>query len=331
MSATPAVQPRASSQRDLPLVSIVVPVYNQADYVVDAIESVLAQDYPRVELITLDDGSTDATRSVLDRYAGRFHIESHSNMGQAATLTKGWALARGEILAYLSADDLLAPSAVRESVTELIAQRDAVATYCDFDLIDSKSRAIRRVTTPAYSYHDMLVTATCPPGPGAFFRRLAYDAAGPWNPKLSQMPDYDFWLRLGLQGRFVRIPRALSSFRIHETSQTYSRVSDERAREPVIIVRAILDRPDLPANIRAAAPRALANAHLVSAQLHLRAGRFAAGTRQLRAALGWSPAALFTPRALRLLANAAFNRLAHRAVSRLKDVLQRRSRRRGVG
>ncbi|MGH8678564.1 MAG: glycosyltransferase family 2 protein, partial [Burkholderiales bacterium] len=73
----------------LPLVSLVIPAYNHADYLAQAIESVLGQDYPQIELIVLDDGSTDSTRDVLAKYTGKFHWESHQNMGQANTLNKG--------------------------------------------------------------------------------------------------------------------------------------------------------------------------------------------------------------------------------------------------
>ena len=78
-------------------VSIVIPAYNHARFLGQAIESVLAQTHPQVELIVLDDGSTDGTREVLAKYAGRFHCESQANMGQAATLNKGWAMARAMI------------------------------------------------------------------------------------------------------------------------------------------------------------------------------------------------------------------------------------------
>lgn len=303
-----------------PLVSIVVPAYNHAAYLDQAIHSVLAQDYPRVELIVLDDGSRDHTREVLARYGDRFHWESHPNMGQSATLAKGWAMARGEVLGYLSADDLLEPSAVREAVATLAAHPEAVATYCDFKLIDPQSRLVRRVTTPEFSYRDMLVAVSCPAGPGAFFRRAAYARTGPWNPALRQMPDYDFWLRLGLLGPFVRIPKVLAGFRVHEESQTYSRTSPERAAEPVAIVAGVLARPDLPAAIAPVRRVALANAHLVSAQLHLRAGRLTAGVGAVRQALACSAPQVFAPRVLRLLLNAAFNRLGHRLLWRAKAV-----------
>src|SRR5262245_18951107 len=126
-----------------PLVSIVIPACNHARSVSQAVRSVLGQDYPRVELIVLDDGSTDNTREVLTRLPGAFRWESHANVGQAQTLNKGWQMARGDILAHLSAYDALAPGATSAAVSALAANPEAVATYCDFELIDPASRMIR--------------------------------------------------------------------------------------------------------------------------------------------------------------------------------------------
>jgi glycosyltransferase involved in cell wall biosynthesis len=302
-----------------PLVSIVIPSYNHREFVAEAVRSVLAQDYPAVELIVIDDGSIDGTSEVLASLGSGFYWESQSNMGQARTLEKGWRMAKGEVLGYLSADDVLMPSAVRESVAELAVHSETVATYCDFNLIDPDSRVIRRVATVDFNYCDMLVNVICPPGPGAFFRRGAYEAAGPWNPTYRQMPDYDFWLRLGLCGSFARIPRVLAGFRVHEASQSYSRTTPERATEPVQIVERILRHPDLPPDLRLKSSLALGNAYLVSAQLHLRAGRLASGGRAVVTALRHAPGAVLSPRALHLLVNATLNRVSHRVLWWLKS------------
>jgi glycosyltransferase involved in cell wall biosynthesis len=306
-----------------PPVTIVIPAHNHARYVDEAIRSVLSQDYARVELIVLDDGSRDNTREVLQRYGNRFHWETHENMGQSATLAKGWSLAHGEILGYLSADDRLEPSVVSESIARLGLHPEAVATYCDFYLMDPDSRVVRRVNAPDFDFPRMLATATCAPGPGAFFRRSAYERAGPWDARLRQMPDLDFWFRLGLFGPFVRIPKALAGFRVHETSLTYSRVPHERAAEPVAIVTRFFERTDLPQELSALRNEAVANAELVSAQLHLRAGRLAAAWSSVRRASSSCRAAVWSSRSVRLLANAALNRLGHRVLWTLKSLRPR--------
>ena len=84
----------------------------------------------------------------------------------------------------------------------------------------------------------MLEEAVCPPGPGAFFRREAYETAGPWSSEYRQMPDYDFWLRMGLVGAFWRIAEPLAYFRMHEGSQTFAPASVPRSEEALRIIDA---------------------------------------------------------------------------------------------
>ena len=305
-----------------PLVSLVIPAYNHADYLSEAVRSVLAQDYPLLELIVIDDGSTDNTTEVLSELGAGFYWESQNNMGQSRTLTRGWSLAKGDILGYLSADDVLEPGAVRTSVAVLMAMPDVVATYSDFNLIDPQSRRVRRVTLPEYSYDHMLAQVSCPIGPGAFFLRSAYLQSGPWNPNYRQMPDYDFWLRLGLHGRFVHLPLVLAGFRVHEGSQTYSMTSPERAAEPVLIVAGVLNESaarNLDSGLK---ERALASANLVSAQLHLRAGRFSSAFLCIRQAFRYSVKTVLTWRTLRMLSNAAINRTAHRLLWKARSTLK---------
>jgi glycosyltransferase involved in cell wall biosynthesis len=297
---------------DMPLVSIVIPAYNHGKYLQEAIESVLSQDYPRIELIVLDDGSTDNTRQVLEEFGSRFYWETHGNMGQAATLAKGWGIAKGEILAYLSADDRYEDFAVSASVEVLQNHPEAVATYCNFNLIDPSSRIIRTAILPAFDYCKMFVEVLCPVGPGAFFRRTAYELVGPWDPTFRQMPDYDFWLRLGLVGTFIRIPRVLAGFRVHEDSQTYSVTSVERAMEPVIIVNRLLSNESLSKHHVQLGNAALANAELVSAQLHFRSGRYRIGTDSLLRALRLNWASVCTFQTLHRIANSVVNRFGHK-------------------
>ena len=156
-----------------PLVSIVIPTYNAAEFLNESIDSVLNQDYPNIELIVLDDGSTDETQKVLKNYPkGSFYWNSHPNMGQSATLNKGWEIAKGSILSYLSADDILLPNAVKISVENLRNLNNVVMTYCDYMLMDSGSQDIRRVVAPDFSYEKLVSEIIVQPGPGVFFPEI---------------------------------------------------------------------------------------------------------------------------------------------------------------
>ena len=300
-----------------PLVSIVIPAYNHARYLDEAIRSVLRQDYPRVELLVLDDGSTDGTRAVLEKYGTAFHWETQPNMGQSATLNKGWQRARGEILGYLSADDALMPDAVRASVACLQEHPEAVLTYPDFNLINPDSQVMREVQAPEYDYYQMVVEIVCPPGPGAFFRRRAFEAAGGWDVDLRQIPDYEFWLRLALQGPFRRIPRVLASFRAHEESQSFARSDERKAEEPRRVLAAYLARPDVPAAVAQARRQALGQAHLLTARLHWRAGRLLVALYRLAQALALAPGLLLRKRTLLLAYDSIVARTLHRIAWRL--------------
>ena len=312
-----------SPAETLPLVSIVIPSYNHERYLAAAIDSVLAQDYPRIELIVIDDGSTDGSPEVLKRYGTRFHWEVQPNQGQVATQNRGWLMSRGEILAYLSADDVLLPQAVSRSVSCLQANPGIVLAYCDFNLIDPNSRFIRRIRTPDFSYRDMLVKVICPPGPGAFFRRSAFDATGLWDNSLRTMLDYDYWLRLGLQGPFVRIPEVLALYRVHGGQETFSAMNERMSAEPVRIISRLLENPALPPDLLEFKSKALSNAHLHSAQLHFRGRRYRLGMRSLQQAFSLCPGNFLTWKTARMSANVVFNRTVHKVLWAINSVFRR--------
>lgn len=315
-----------------PLVSVVIPAYNHAEFLEGAVASILGQSHTQIELIVVNDGSTDETAATLqtlqDRYAdSRFQVIHQDNAGQAKALEVGWNTARGSLLGYLSADDMLDETAIAESLAALRDAPQAVATYCDYRLIDQAGRTIRTVSAPPYDYQHMLCDVICLPGPGAFFTREAYQQAGAWNPSYRQMPDYDFWLRMGLLGDFIRIPKPLASFRIHEGSQTYARTTPERAQEPIRIIEAVLGAPQLPASLRAVQNKARSSAHLVSAQLHFRAGRLMSGLRATGTALRLAPSLIAKPHFYRSLLNAMTNRIGHRVLWTVRALFQGRQSR----
>lgn len=298
----------------LPLVSIVIPSYNHARYLPAAIDSILAQDYPNIEVIVIDDGSTDGSRDILAQYTGRIHWEAQPNQGQVATLNRGWLMSRGDILGYLSADDLLLPGAVAEEVRCLGRNPDAVLAYCDFNLIDPGSAVVRRVDTPEFDYLEMVTKFVCAPGPGALFRRPAFEKAGLWDPSFHQMLDYEYWLRLGRVGRFVRVPRVLAAYRVHPGSQTFASTTQIRPEEPIKIIEAYFDGPLVSQNLRDAKAEALSTAHLYSAHLHFRVGNYRQGLTTIRRAFVLHPRNMLSLRPLRIALNILFNRIGHRVL-----------------
>lgn len=304
-----------------PLVSIVIPVFNQADYLARAIDSVLAQECTAgIELIVIDDGSTDHVREVLSAYGNSFYWESRPNCGQSATLNYGWEKSSAALLGYLSADDMLKPRAIQRSVNALFENPEAVVAYCDFETIDENDSFIRFVRTADFCLPAMLTRFECPPGPGALFRRSAFLSAGGWNEAVRRMPDYDFWLRMALQGAFVRIPESLAMWRVHEGSQAFSKIPFERAEEPIRIFDEFFSQMGLPSELLMLKSDSLSAAYLASAQLHARSNRYSLALNRFFLSIRKSPRMVVAPRTWHVVANALFQQPAHRMLSRLRSL-----------
>ena len=310
--------------KHFPLVSIVVPAHNHARYIDEAIQSVLNQDYPNIELIVLDDGSTDGTREVLEKYTGQFYWETQENMGQSATLNKGWSMSKGEVLSYLSSDDALLPNAVSTSVERLMGSPDVVLTYCDFNQIDPDSRTIRRMNTLDMDYREMVAKFVCLPGPGAFFLRSVFEATGGWDVKLRRVADLDYYLRAGLQGRFSRIPEVLASWRIHEESISFVEGDEWKSKEYLYVVYKLYGSHHLPKEVLAVKDEAFSNAYISTARYHLTSRKYGKGLACLFKGLRLYPKNA-SVRTAKIVGYGLFNQVGHRVIRRFREAAAKRT------
>lgn len=290
-----------------PLVTIVTPTYNQAEYLAQTIDSMLAQDYPHIEYLVLDDGSTDSTPEVLHKYDGRVRWERQQNMGQSRTLNKGWSQAKGEYIGYLSSDDLLLPNAVSRLVAELQARPDVAVVYCDFHLIDEKGRRVGHVQSPNFERRQLVEELICHPGPGALFRRSVFEQVGGWNETLRKIPDFEFWLRVSRVGSFYRIPETLAEYRVHEESTAIRPLPFERSMEIVETMKAFWQGEDSPS-----ARYSLSRAHFKAARNHAQSGRVVAAFAQFLAAARLRPKTLVSVSSWRGLLASFLLRLTNR-------------------
>ena len=295
----------------LPRVTLITPAYNQAQFLAETIDSVLAQDYPNLEYLVLDDGSTDDTPDVLARYGTRLQHQRQENQGQAATLNRGWAMASGELLGYLSSDDKLTPGAVLALVHALQSNPDAVVAYGDFDLIDVGGMPFRTCHTEEFDGDRLSIELVCQPGPGALFRRAAFEAAGGWSPALRQTPDFEFWLRVARLGPFVRVPQRVAQYRVHEGSASFAVVKPERSDEIVHVMQKYWSGTDDPRS-----RRSIAKAHLVAARSHGQSGRIQHAASHWAAAMKLAPRAALAPAPLRTLLSGLVRRPLHRLLGR---------------
>jgi glycosyltransferase involved in cell wall biosynthesis len=305
---------------EAPLLSLVTPAYNQGRYLGETIDSVLAQDFGGLDYLVVDDGSTDSTPAVLQRYTGRVRWERQANQGQVRTLNAAWSRARGTYLAYLSSDDILYPGALRTLVGVLESDPAAACVFPDADLIDERSRVIKRGVCRPFDLAQLVVEQECYIGPGAVFRRSAFHAVGGWRADLRLAPDREFWMRLATQGTIRFHPEALAGYRMHPKSISFRDVSEEVSREYLRVLDGYFASPAVPPEILARRDEAYGNAMLLLARNRFRAGDFRRGAELYREACGLHPGLRSARVKMRLLRNVV-SKPARVAVASLRSLL----------
>jgi GT2 family glycosyltransferase len=207
-----------------PTISIVTPSFNQACYLDATLRSVLDQDYPRLEYVVQDGGSTDGSIDVLRSHAARLTAwESKPDGGQSQAINLGMRRTTGEIMAYLNSDDLLLPGSLAYVARYFDEHPDVDVVYGHRVLIDGQGLEIGRWVLPPHD--DRVITfADFIPQETMFWRRRAWDAAGGHIDESFRFAmDWDLILRFRSAGmRFVRLPRFLGAFRITDTQKTSS-------------------------------------------------------------------------------------------------------------
>lgn len=203
----------------LPLVSIVTPSFNMDGYLPRAIESVLSQDYPNIEYIVMDGASTDDTIGILKSYGDRLQYFSEPDKGPSDAVHKGFQRARGDIFAWLGADDVYLPGAIRAGVEALIAHPEIDVVYGEGNWIDENGAVIRRYPTLPFDPKDLEWDCfICQPA--SFFRASAYRRCG-LDPDVNMSFDYDLWIRMAKCGiRFQMVPQYLACTRMHRGALT---------------------------------------------------------------------------------------------------------------
>jgi glycosyltransferase involved in cell wall biosynthesis len=207
-------------------VSVVMPAKNAASYIGEAIESVLAQGSGVGELIVVDDGSTDATVSLV-RACGdsRIRLLASDSTGVSAARNLGARMATGHWLMFLDADDRLRPGAISTLLTAAKAAQNTVVVYGDYDRIDSAGRTIgrrsllKRRRKPSGQVLDRLAAGNFIVNGGVMIiRAQAFAAAGGFDESLKYCEDWHCWCRLAAVGEFHFIPATLLEYRVHATN-----------------------------------------------------------------------------------------------------------------
>ena len=240
---------------ELPLVSIITPSFNQARYIEATIQSVLGQDYPRIEYIIMDGGSTDGTVDVIKKYAMESNsslfknqkqasgLHTHSiaywvsekDKGQTDAINKGFARATGDILAWINSDDTYEPGAISAAVKYLQEHPNVGMVYADCNFVNEDGRVIGKFGSAQTDYRLLRQGYVHIPQQTMFFRADLWKQVGPLDPSFYFAMDYDLWTRLAARTQLKYFPgQVWANFRLHTSGKTIA--ADDRCWPEMIRV-----------------------------------------------------------------------------------------------
>jgi len=208
----------------MPLISVLMPVYNAQSYLAEAVESILSQSLGDFEFLILDDGSTDRSLKILRAYAAqdpRIRLTSRANGGYVSALNQLLEQAQGELIARMDADDVALPERLAKQVTFLQQHPAVLCLGSAFDLIDARDRRITSLPVPLddAEIQRLALSGHTPINhPSAMMRRSALLQVGGYDEAFCPAEDLDLWLKLGEIGQLANLPEPLVKYRLHPDS-----------------------------------------------------------------------------------------------------------------
>jgi glycosyltransferase involved in cell wall biosynthesis len=249
-------------------VSLVIATFNHARFLGDALDSAVAQTLRDVEIVVVDDGSTDDTPAVLARYGDRIRVIRQPNRGLAAARNAGLAAARGTYVSFLDADDVLMPTKLAAQAAILDRAPTVGWTYCDV-LIETVATGAAMPASERFGYgarmlegwlFPELIHGNFIPAIAPLVRRTVLDAAGGFDERLTALEDWDLWLRLSLIAEARYSPAVLVRYRVHPggMSEDRARMDQNRFR---VLDKLCHARPAAVEGLGAAGRRIIADTH----------------------------------------------------------------------
>jgi len=215
-----------TKDKTLPLVSIVTPSFNQAKYIEQTLLSVLNQDYPNIEYIVIDGGSSDGSQTVIERYADRLaYWVTEPDRGHPDAVNKGFARATGEILAFINSDDLYMAGAVSEAVAALNQHPEVGMVYGDGLLVDSEGQLLDPHYYRTLSLLDLLCNEVLLQ-PTVFMRREILEQVGGLEEAYPLVFDHVLWIRFASLAPILHIPSIWAVERTHSDAKTIARAAE---------------------------------------------------------------------------------------------------------
>ncbi len=253
------------------LVSIITPSYNQAAFLAQAIRSVLEQDYPAIEYLLVDGGSTDGSLEIIRGYADRLTWWiSEPDSGQAEAINKGLQRARGEYVAWLNSDDLYLPGAVSAAVQVLQAEPTVGMVFGNAITIDEQGRQLKRLSFGDWGLVDLMrFRIICQPA--VFMRRSTLERAGYLDPSYHYLLDHHLWIRMARLASVRHVAADWAAARHHAGAKNVSQAAGF-GQEAFRILAWMEQQPDLAERLRVDRRRIEAGAYRLNARYLLDAG-----------------------------------------------------------
>jgi len=255
---------------DYPLVSIITPSYNSGKFIEETILSIINQSYKRIEYIIIDGKSTDNTIDIIKKYEKICSFRSESDFGQSEAINKGWLSAKGDILAYINADDTYFQETVEIVVNYFRQNPDVMMIYGDFSIIDINSKKILFVKSEQFDLKKLICLNNFIGQPTVFFRKEIIKKIGLLDTNLHYVMDLDFWIRIGSRYKIVYIPKNLANFRIHAKSKTISEGYHKSLTEHIYILNKVFLNSNLPSELKSLKKMAYASAYYYAGRGYLR-------------------------------------------------------------
>lgn len=239
------------------LISVIIPAYNSAPYISEAIDSVLGQSYSDYEIIVIDDASTDNTGEVLNKYSDNPKvsvIRLDVCSGVAAARNAGLGMARGDIVALLDADDIWLPEKLNKQYQALKEEPEAGWAYCNGAVVDQNIKKMYFFTerwnhTGGMIYEDILLKSLCVPVSSVIIKREVFDHCGLFDPDLKTVEDLDLFLRIARKYKCVYLKEPLFNYRVH--NDNLSRKEDRMEAGRLKVLGKLIDlHPEYESELR---------------------------------------------------------------------------------
>lgn len=205
-----------------PLISIITPSYNQGKFIERTIKSVLNQNYPNLEYIVMDGGSTDGTLDVLKKYENKITWVSEPDNGQTHAINKGFKIAKGDILAYLNSDDTYEVGTLKKIANYFKKHPRVAFLYGKGRIIDENDKELGFYQSKTTDHNSL--AEHCPISqPTTFWRRKVYEEIGEFNEEYQFTMDYEYWIRVSKKFKLHYLKNTtLANARVHQDAKTSS-------------------------------------------------------------------------------------------------------------